>query len=239
MHERFIILTSDDCDLHMLLDLLAKELKPTQADIQLPLTAELLTAVLSSMDSVWDRKVARVLLGSNRLLSELHNLGMREGDISLWTEEVLNVCKEYENAMLAAEDIVVLRLKEKLSKIDERIKNTEAKIKCKEGIWKQDMVDDLREQLEIDMDRSQEYKTLLEPVQEKKTTNKLKQMRKRQAEQLLESNCLKRRRCGKMLEGHPCWIAKMKRLSQKLLRKKQCTMDRDTTLSCLLTNGSK
>lgn len=51
------------------------------------------------------------------------------------------------------------------------VKNTEAKIKCKEGIWKKDMVDDLREQLEIDMDRSLEYKTLLEPVREKKTTN--------------------------------------------------------------------
>ena len=57
--ERFIILRSDDCDLHMLLDLLAKELKPTQADIQLPLTAELLKAMLSSMDSEWDRKIAR------------------------------------------------------------------------------------------------------------------------------------------------------------------------------------
>ena len=39
---------------------------------------------------------------------------------------MLNVCKEYENEMLAAEDIVVLPLKEKLSKIDERIKYTEA-----------------------------------------------------------------------------------------------------------------
>jgi len=107
--------------------------------------------------------------------------------------------------MLAAEDIVALPLKEKLSKIDERIKNTEAKIKCKEGIWKQDMVDDLREQLEIDIDRSQEYKTLLEPVQEKKTTNKLKQMRKRQAEQLLESNCLNRRGCGKNV-GRPSML---------------------------------
>jgi len=84
--ERIIILRSDDCDLHMPLDLLAKELKPTQADIQLSLTAELLKAMLSSMDSEWDRKVARVLLGSNRSLSELHNLGMTEGDISLWTE---------------------------------------------------------------------------------------------------------------------------------------------------------
>ena len=96
-------------------------------------------------------------------------------------------------------------IKRKAFKIDERIKNTEAKIKCKEGIWKQDMVDDLREQLEIDMDRSQEYKTLLEPVQEKKTTNKLKQMRKRQAEQLLESNCLKRRRCGENV-GRPSML---------------------------------
>ena len=73
--ERFIILRCDDCDLHMLLDLLAKELKPTQADIQLPLTAELLKAMLSSIDSEWDCKVARVLPGSNRSLSELHNLG--------------------------------------------------------------------------------------------------------------------------------------------------------------------
>ena len=73
--ERFIILRSDDCDLHMLLDLLAKELKPTQADIQLPLTAELLKAMLSSIDSEWDCKVARVLPGSNRSLADLHNLG--------------------------------------------------------------------------------------------------------------------------------------------------------------------
>ena len=71
-----IILRSDDCDLHVPLDLLAKELKPTQADIQLSLTAELLKAMLSSMDSEWDRKVARLLLGSNRSLLELHNLGM-------------------------------------------------------------------------------------------------------------------------------------------------------------------
>ena len=67
------------------------------------------------------------------------------------------------------------------------------------------MVDDLREQLEIDMGRSLEYKTLLEPVQEKKTTNKLKQMRKRQAEQLLEFNCLKRRGCGKNV-GRPSML---------------------------------
>ena len=48
-------------------------------------------------------------------------------------------------------------------------------------------------------------KTLLEPVQEKKTMNKLKQMRKRQAEQLLESTCLKRRRCGKNV-GRPSML---------------------------------
>ena len=41
-------------------------------------------------------------------------------------------------------------------------------------------------------------------MQEKKTTNKLKQMRKRQAEQLLESNCLKRT-CGKNV-GRPSML---------------------------------
>lgn len=57
--------------------------------------------ILESMESEWDRKCARVLLGSTRSDSELQNIGLDANKIRAATKVVVTGVEECENAKLA------------------------------------------------------------------------------------------------------------------------------------------
>ena len=68
-------------------------------------------------------KVAKTLLTYQRSYSELENLGINIDSIKRDNQKVLDVAGEWQNAMIAAEDIITLRLKQRLSSYQEELES--------------------------------------------------------------------------------------------------------------------
>lgn len=93
-------------------DVLVEKLKRDR----LLLTKETVQLLLKSMDSEWDKSVARVILGAVHTNAELDELGITSDTIAAVTRNVLEVSNEIQNAQIAAQDMVTLNIKEKITK---------------------------------------------------------------------------------------------------------------------------
>ena len=82
------------------------------------------------MDTEWDKKVVRVILGANRSRSEIDKQGMDSDKITNITCEVMKITKERIQAKVAAEDMVKLRLISKLEKLTETVEHNGKKIEA-------------------------------------------------------------------------------------------------------------
>ncbi|KXJ23812.1 hypothetical protein AC249_AIPGENE11233 [Exaiptasia diaphana] len=93
------------------------------------LNNETVHALINSMDSEWDRKVARVLIGANRSNKELKQLGVSIENINKSTEEVISIASEIQNSQMAAGDILMLHYRDKKEKIEKKIEENKARSK--------------------------------------------------------------------------------------------------------------
>ena len=87
----------------------------------MPVDHETVHTLLNSMDSEWDRRVGRVLLGANRSTKELFQLGIDSKNMSNLIEQVTTIAKEVENAKLAAEDLLILHYKDMVKQIESKV----------------------------------------------------------------------------------------------------------------------
>ena len=85
------------------------------------MTRDTLRTILSTVDTEWDKKVVKALLTYNRSYKELESLGIDTDSITRDNKQVLDVAKEWQNAIIAAEDITTLRLKGQLSSYQENL----------------------------------------------------------------------------------------------------------------------
>lgn len=114
----------------------------------LTLNASNTAAILESMESEWDRKCARVLLGSTRSDSELQNIGLDANKIRAATKVIVTGVEECENAKLAANDMVNLRIDFKVKQLSKEIlamKDLHAKTR---NTWTCERLHDLQEKIE-------------------------------------------------------------------------------------------
>ena len=86
--------------------------------------------ILKSLDSEWDRKVMKVVVGAFCTRKELKELGIRNDDIKEMTDSVLCVIAKSEEMVETAEEEVMKKLdnqisrcNEKLSKLQQRMEN--------------------------------------------------------------------------------------------------------------------
>lgn len=75
------------------------------------------TVLQSNMDTEYDREYARALLSANRSRTDICELGMKPDTAVKAVEHVNYVIDEYENAQLAATDMLNLRLRERKGKL--------------------------------------------------------------------------------------------------------------------------
>ena len=87
----------------------------------LHLTPANTAAILESIESEWDCKCARVLIGSTRSDSELQNIGLDANKICAATKVIVTGVEECENAKLAANDMVNLRIDSKVKQLSKEI----------------------------------------------------------------------------------------------------------------------
>ena len=161
----------------------------------LTLNASNTAAILESMESEWDRKCAHVLLGSTRSDSELQNIGLDANKIRAATKVIVAGVEECENAKLAANDMVSLRIASKVKQLSQEIVSMKDLRTKKRNSWTRERLHDLQEKIEA-AEKSKEQFLALQQNNTSYSQQRLQQMKKRTANRLLEDNRIKRRRLG-------------------------------------------
>ena len=145
------------------------------------------------MDSEYDQNVAKGLLAALIPRAQLCNLGIKPDRIVGRLSQILDSSKEAENAIDAADGLLVCRLKDSLKRIDQQ------KGELKEKLEKCALSDRTKSDFEADLELleqgRQESNTLL-AREDKDSMRKFSQSRKRVANELLEENRVKRTRLG-------------------------------------------
>ena len=185
------MLKSNDVDLEMFLGAFIEymEQKNKCKDARLDLNLETVTELIESMDTEWDKKVARVILGANHSRSEIDKLGMDSEKISNITCEVMKIMKERIQAKVAAEDMVKLRLKSKFEKLTETVEHNGKKIEANKGRLNDHQLEELIESNNDIKARIDNMENLIEH----KTSSEQKKSREmvsRTQQQLIKENRL-------------------------------------------------
>lgn len=131
---RFIIAKSDDIDCVNLFSELTKitndEDEP-MSTTRLPLDFAIVQQLLISMDSEYDRSVAKGLLTALLPWAQLYNLGIKPDRIIGRLSQILNASKEAENAIDAANGLLFCRLRDRLKRREQQEKELQEKLnKC-------------------------------------------------------------------------------------------------------------
>ena len=160
---------------------------------RLPLDYTTVQRLSNSMDSEYDQNVAKGLLAALLPRAQLYNLGIKPDGIVGRLSQILDSSKEAENAIDAADGLLVCRLKDRLKRIDQQ--ERELKEKLEKCALSERTKSDLEADLELLEQRRQESNALL-AREDKDSMRKFSQSRKRVANELLEANRVKRRRLG-------------------------------------------
>lgn len=117
---RFVILNDTKLDICQFLEVLhgreAEESEPAESG----LSAEDLSRALASMESEYDRWVAKLLVCTGKSRQEIYDLGFKPDRVVKLLRELKERFCAWENSNVAAKDMVELRLKEKKSNWSER-----------------------------------------------------------------------------------------------------------------------
>ena len=199
--ERFILLKPNDVDLAPIFDRFASSfLQSDVTNFRIPVRCDVIQGIISTIDTEWDRKVARVLLCANRTRSEIEMLGINAQDVVSATKKVLDTATKWEDTKLTSKDIVKKRLHTKVQKLTNEMDEIDKLLARKRGVWSEARIQDLAEKRLLASERLGGLKETL------KTENsiKLKQMVTRQAKQLFENDRAKKRKRSN--QGRPVLI---------------------------------
>ena len=197
--ERFVVLNNPSCDVSMFLNHFTQEFLSCDENAdQLRLDQETVSALLKNMDTEYDRSILRGLRAIIAILdtrSETVNLGIDPTLARRKIKEVIEVAEECRMSIVAGEDIVNLRLKDRLKRIDAETEEKKTVLEKKRETWPLKRLSDLEESLRHLEDRKEEVNRLVRK-EDKSSANKVTYAAKRVADSLLEQNRVKRRRLG-------------------------------------------
>ena len=143
----FLVLRPDDVDLEQFLQAVVDALQRPLKTERLSLDHTIVRTLLNSMDSEWNRRVARVLIGANRSSSQLSELGIDYKSMSKLIKQVTTTAQDVENAQLAAEDLLVSHYNDMLKRVEVNLKAKEDRQFVKEKEWSASQLNDLKVRL--------------------------------------------------------------------------------------------
>lgn len=100
-----------------------------------------LALLMKSMDTEYDRNVLRSVLALCHSRPELYDLGIDPPTAKRRIMSVIEIAQECENALVAGEDLVHLRLLEKQEKVQNQIKEVNSTLDKKRNIWPEKRVE--------------------------------------------------------------------------------------------------
>ena len=161
--DKFVVLRSDDIDMEESVEafiLYLKSGETTRQEERIQLDNKLLSDILHSMDSEWDKNIVRVLIGSTRSRQEITNLGIDSHNIAQVTNKVISIVNERGNAILTATYMVNLRLEDKIKSVDNQIIQKQRMVRQKGLDWEKYQSDELEEKIDSLAERKKVLKTL-------------------------------------------------------------------------------
>ena len=132
----FVVLNNPSCDISMFLNHFIQEFLTGDENIdQLRLLQETVSALLKSMETEYDRSILRAISALLHARSETVNLGIDPTQARRKIKEVIEVAQECRMSIAAGEDIVNLRLKDRLKRIDAEIEEKKTVLEKKRETW--------------------------------------------------------------------------------------------------------
>ena len=187
--EQFIVFKSDETDLEEFFYDFLKSLQEQDKIDRLCIDNDFITKLVDTVDTEWDRKLIYVLLGASRYRKELSGLGIDSDNVCSLTENVVSIIEERNNAKMAAKDMVALRLKSKIERIEEKVALKEKQYSLKKDRWTKTQLDELEEEISDLKERGQSVRNLIK-IETKQDKKRINQMVKRTQKQLIEENRL-------------------------------------------------
>ena len=188
---RFLVMRSDDVNYDSLMGHVHMESEPqTEQTDSKTLTLESIRLMLQSMDTEWDRNVARTIIACSHSRKELRLLGIDEDKLKV--DRTWDIIQECNNAKLAAEDMVRLHLRSKLDQSKINLKNYESTLIDRKNKWpasKLEELEDLRNDVDV------KIKEINQLISQKSKHHKRRffEMVRRKQDYLNEVNRLKKR----------------------------------------------
>lgn len=140
---RYIILKSRDVDVPLLLSQLDQE-SSNVIDVRLQIDKDSVNSILNTMSSEWDKKCAKALLAGNKSRTQMELLGIKPDNLTKNVKHIVDVAQGVERTVIAAKDCVLLRLREKESKLRAHIEEHTFVINYKAGKWHDYHIEDLK-----------------------------------------------------------------------------------------------
>ena len=190
----YVALRPDEVDLESFLLDIFSACSTKSGHSALVLDKETLQGIVTTMDSEWDKISLRVILRSIFSREEMTALGFDPDNLPSMTERVKFVVEEVKNANEAAADLVRLRLNSKKEKLEKEIKEKENLIQKKTNIWSSKTLEEIQSEVQKLKEKVEDTEGLLHSQPTESSYQRKRQMLKRQASSLIESNRLKRRK---------------------------------------------
>ena len=149
--------------------------------------------LLNSMDTEYDKNIAKVILSAGRSRAQIDELGINADNIVSLSEKVALVGQEVKNSLIAAENLVKLHIKGEVGKLQTDTERFQHTLLEKQGDWTDARLGDIGNHLN---DQKQRLKHLTDVVECKDKYHKrlFNNRVKRKAVELIEENRLKRRK---------------------------------------------
>ena len=199
-NRRFVVVKMEHSFFPQLAELISSEIHkssivPSINDPRMRIDRESVHRILNAMDTEWDKQCAKALLLSEKSRTQARELGFKPDSVVKVILKVQESSVIAEETVMAASDIVQVRLNQKTQKLQEIIEEKQnLKEKCVDS-WSKARLDDLQEEIEVITERLEELKNVSTPTC-KTSERKRARMVKRNAAEFLESNRVKRRKLG-------------------------------------------
>ena len=160
---------------------------------KIEINGENVDILLNSMDTEYDKNVAKVILSAGRSRAQIDEPGINANNIVSLSEKVALVGQEVKNSLIAAEDLVKLHIKGESGKLHTDTERLQHTLLEKQGDWTDARLGDIGNHLD---DQKQRLKHLTDVIECKDKYHKrlFNNRVKRKAVELIEENILKRRK---------------------------------------------
>ena len=124
---RYVILENDSTDIGWLLQDVEVS-NDSNIKLRYQLTSSNLKVIIDSMDTEFDKNALKAVLFTTRSRKDIEDLGIKADRAVKFLRNTISTSEECENALLAAEDMLNIRLTQKKELIDQKIKQIDDKI---------------------------------------------------------------------------------------------------------------